>query len=82
MRVLIACEYSGIVREEFAKRGHYALSCDLFDTEIPGNHYKGDVRDILKDGWDLMIAHPECTYICSSGLHWNKKKTRTRIKNY
>jgi len=74
MRVLVACEYSGTVRNAFASLGHFALSCDLLPTEKPGNHYQGDVRDILNDGWDLMIAHPPCTYLCSSGLHWNKKK--------
>ena len=74
MRVLVACEYSGTVRNAFASLGHFALSCDLLPTEKPGNHYQGDVRDILNDGWDLMIAHPPCTYLCSSGLHWNKKR--------
>lgn len=73
MRVLIACEFSGIVREAFVKQGHDAWSCDLLDTEIPGNHIQGDVLDILEDGWDMMIAHPPCTYLCSSGLHWNKR---------
>lgn len=71
MRVLIACEFSGTVRDAFAKRGHDAWSCDLLPTEKPGNHIQGDVLDILGDGWDLMIAHPPCTYLCSSGLHWN-----------
>lgn len=74
MRVLVACEYSGVVREAFNKLGHDATSCDLLPTEIPGQHYEGDVLDILKDGWDLMIAHPPCTYLCSSGLHWNKRR--------
>jgi len=74
MRVLVACEYSGTVRDAFASLGHFALSCDLLPTEKPGNHHQGDVRDILNDGWDLMIAHPPCTYLCSSGLHWNKKR--------
>ena len=73
MRVLIACEYSGIVRDAFAKKGHFTMSCDLLPTELPGNHYQGDVRDVLNWGWDLMIAHPDCTYLCSSGLHWNKR---------
>lgn len=72
-KVLIACEYSGAVREAFRKRGHEATSCDLLDTEIPGPHYKGNVLDIIANGWDLMIAHPPCTYLCSSGLHWNKR---------
>jgi len=73
MRVLIACEYSGVVRDAFARRGHYAMSCDLLPTESPGNHYQGDVADIIDDGWDLMIAHPPCTYLSVSGLHWNKR---------
>ena len=73
MRVLIACEYSGIVRDEFLARGHDAMSCDLFPTDKPGPHYRGDVLDILCKGWDLMIAHPDCTYLCSSGLHWNNR---------
>jgi hypothetical protein len=63
MRVLIACEFSGIVREEFRKRGHDAWSCDLLPTEIPGNHYQCDVMDIIDDMWDMMIAFPECKYL-------------------
>lgn len=73
MKILIACEYSGAVRDAFLARGHEALSCDLLSTDSPGPHYQGDVRDILSDGWDLMVAHPPCTYLCSSGLHWNKR---------
>lgn len=76
MNVLVACEYSGTVREAFAKRGHFAVSCDLLDTEIPGLHYKGDVRDILDCGWDLMIAHPPCTYLSVSGMHWTTRGMR------
>jgi len=71
MRVLIACEYSGRVRDAFIALGHDAMSCDLLPTDSPGPHYQGDVRDLLGDGWDLMVAHPPCTYLCSSGLHWN-----------
>lgn len=74
MRVLIACEYSGTVRDAFAAKGHDAWSCDLLPTEKPGKHYQGDIIDVLHDGWDLMIAHPPCTFLCSSGLHWNKKR--------
>lgn len=74
MRVLVACEYSGIVRDEFLKLGHDAVSCDILETESDFNglatHYVGDVRDILYDGWDLMIAHPPCTYIAVTGLRW------------
>lgn len=73
MRVLVACEFSGTVRDAFISAGHDAVSCDLLPTEKPGPHYQGDVRDILSDGWDIMIAHPDCTYLCSSGLHWNKR---------
>ena len=74
MRVLVACEYSGRVRDAFIAQGHDALSCDLLPTEVPGPHYEGDVRDVIGNGWDLMIAHPPCTYLCSSGLHWNKRR--------
>jgi hypothetical protein len=74
MNVLIACEFSGIVRDAFTSRGHHAVSCDLLPTEAPGLHVQGDVLDILGDGWDLMIAHPPCTYLSSSGLHWNTRR--------
>ena len=74
MRVLVACEYSGTVRDAFRARGHYAMSCDLLPTERAGPHHMGDVFDIIADDWDLMVAHPPCTYLCSSGLHWNKKR--------
>lgn len=73
MRVLVACEFSGVVREAFRKRGHDAVSCDLLPSEIPGPHIQGEVEEILENGWDLLIAHPPCTYLCSSGLHWNKR---------
>jgi hypothetical protein len=73
MRVLIACEYSGAVRDAFIRAGHDALSCDILPADAPGPHYQGDVRDILGQPWDLLIAHPPCTYLCSSGLHWNKR---------
>ena len=74
MRVLVACEYSGRVRDAFIARGHDAWSCDLLPTEQPGPHYQCDVFDIINDGWDLMIAHPPCTYLAGSGLHWNTKR--------
>jgi site-specific DNA-cytosine methylase len=80
MKVLIACEYSGTVREAFSKLGHDAWSCDLLETEIPGNHYKGDVKDILCDGWDLMIAHPPCTHLAVSGARWFKDKKVEQAK--
>lgn len=76
MRVLVACEYSGRVRDAFIKRGHDAMSCDLLPTDAPGPHYRGDVRDILGDGWDLMIAHPPCTYLSVSGMHWTTRGLR------
>lgn len=69
MRVLVACEYSGTVRDAFIAAGHDAMSCDLLPTDAPGPHYQGDVRDALGDGWDLMIAHPPCTYLAVSGMH-------------
>jgi hypothetical protein len=75
MRVLIACEFSGVVREAFRKRGHEAVSCDLLPAEDNSPHHiQGDVLPVLLEGWDLMIAHPPCTYLCSSGLHWNKRR--------
>jgi site-specific DNA-cytosine methylase len=74
VRVLVACEFSGIVRDSFAKRGHDAWSCDLLPTESPGNHIQGDVLEILDDGWDLMIAHPPCTHLAVSGARWFKDK--------
>ena len=73
-RVLIACEFSGTVRDAFTAMGHYALSCDLLPPETPGEHYQGDVRDILGDNWDLMIAHPPCTHLAVSGARWFKFK--------
>ena len=75
MRVLVACEYSGRVRDAFSALGHFALSCDLLPTDAPnGQHYQGDVRDILHEGWDLMIAHPPCTHLAVSGARWFKDK--------
>lgn len=72
MRVLVACEYSGTVRDAFIRRGHDAVSCDLLPTESPGPHHQGNVLDIINDGWDLMIAHPPCTYLTNSGERWLK----------
>lgn len=75
MRVLVACEHSGTVRDAFIARGHDAMSCDLLPTEVPGPHYQGDVRDVLYACWDLMIAHPECTHLAVSGaLHMEPKR--------
>jgi len=74
MKILIACEYSGTVREAFSKLGYDAWSCDILETEIPGNHLQCDVREILGDGWDMMIAHPPCTHLAVSGARWFKDK--------
>jgi len=74
MKVLVACEFSGRVRDAFIRRGHDAMSCDLLPTDVPGPHYEGDVSDILDDGWDLMIAHPPCTHLAVSGARWFKNK--------
>ena len=74
MRVLVACEFSGAVREAFAAQGHDAWSCDLLETEIPGQHIVGDVLGVIGDGWDLMIAHPPCTHLAVSGARWWKDK--------
>jgi hypothetical protein len=75
LKVLIACEYSGAVRDEFIKLGHDAMSCDLLPTDKPGPHYQGDVFDIINDGWDLMIAFPPCTHLALSGaMHFEKKR--------
>jgi hypothetical protein len=77
MRVLVACEYSGVVREAFCAKGHDAWSCDLLPTEIPGKHHEGDIFEIINDGWDLMVAHPPCTYLSNSGVSWlHKDKSR------
>lgn len=76
MRVLVACEYSGRVRDAFRYLGHDALSCDLLPTDVDGPHYQGDVFDIINDGWDLMIAHPPCTFLSVSGMHWTKRGLR------
>ena len=74
MRVLIACEFSGIVRDAFIAKGHEAMSCDLLPTESPGPHYCGPVDDLLFDYYDLMIAHPPCTHLAVSGARWFKDK--------
>jgi hypothetical protein len=76
VKVLIACEYSGTVRDAFIALGHDAISCDLLPTDKPGPHYQGDVFDIINDGFDLMIAHPPCTYLSVSGMHWTKRGLR------
>jgi len=70
MRVLVACEYSGTVRDAFTQLGHEAMSCDILPTDVAGKHYQGNVLDVLEDGWDLMIAHPPCTYLTNAGVTW------------
>ncbi|MHA1401970.1 MAG: hypothetical protein ACTSQE_16585 [Candidatus Heimdallarchaeaceae archaeon] len=70
MRVLVGCEFSGIVRDAFRRHGHDAWSCDLLPTESVGHHIEGDVLKILDKNWDLMVAHPPCTYLCNSGVRW------------
>lgn len=74
MRVLIACEFSGTVREAFAARGHDAWSCDILPTEVPGKHLQCDVAEVLGEGWDMMIAHPPCTHLAVSGARWFGEK--------
>ncbi len=80
MKVLVACEYSGTVRDAFIAAGHEAMSCDLLPTDKPGPHYQGDVCDILSDGWDLMIAHPPCTHLAVSGARWFKDKQKEQAE--
>lgn len=76
MRVLVACEFSGVVRDAFRRLGHEAFSCDVLDSLDNSNyHIKGDVLEVLHDGWDLMIAHPPCTYLCNSGVRWLSPRT-------
>lgn len=76
MNVLVACESSGVVRDAFLKKGHNAISCDLLPSQVDGPHYTGNVLDIINDDWDLLIAHPPCTYIASSGMHWTTRGLR------
>lgn len=76
MRCLIACEYSGTVRDAFRRRGHDAVSCDLLPSESEGPHHIGDVRELLAQSWDILIAFPPCTYLCSSGMHWTRRGKR------
>ncbi len=76
LRVLVACEYSGTVRDAFRALGHHAVSCDLLPTDAPGPHHQGDVSEIIDAGWDLMVAHPPCTYLSVSGMHWTTRGLR------
>jgi site-specific DNA-cytosine methylase len=80
MKVLVACEYSGAVRDAFRARGHEAVSCDLLPSETTGPHYEGDVRDIINANWDLMIAHPPCTHLAVSGARWFKDKQQEQAE--
>lgn len=80
MRVLVACEFSGIVRDAFSDLGHFAVSCDLLPSETKGCHIQGDVLSLLSDGWDLMIAHPPCTHLAVSGARWFKHKRREQVE--
>ena len=75
-KVLVACESSGTVRDAFNDAGHQATSCDILPADNGGRHYQCNVLDILGDGWDLMVAHPPCTYLCSSGMHWTTRGYR------
>lgn len=70
MKILVACEFSGTVRDAFLRAGHDAISCDILPSETPGPHYQGDVRHLLGERWDLIIAHPPCTYLANSGVRW------------
>jgi hypothetical protein len=81
MRVLIGCEYSGVVRDAFRDRGHDAMSCDLLPTEKPGPHYQGDLRDVLSDGWDLAIFHPPCTHLAVSGARHFHRKQKEQLES-
>lgn len=80
MKILIACEFSGVVREAFRKKGHDAWSCDLLKTEIPGQHIVGDVLKYLHYDWDMMIAFPPCTYLCFAGIRWNTNNPKREKK--
>lgn len=81
MKVLVACEFSGVVREAFRKRGHNAWSCDLLEAEDESKyHYQGDVCEILLEEWDLMIAHPPCTHLAVSGARWFKDKQKEQAE--
>ena len=80
MKVLVACEFSGVVRNAFLGLGHQAVSCDLLDTETPGAHLHRDVREVLDWNWDLMIAHPPCTHLAVSGARWFKDKMKEQAE--
>ncbi len=81
MRVLVACEYSGIVRDAFIRQGHDAISCDLLPTEVEGPHFVGDVRQMMWHKFDMMIAFPPCTHLCVSGARWWKDKREEQAES-
>ncbi len=81
MRVLVACEFSGVVRDAFASRGHDAWSCDLLPSDRVGQHYQCNVKDVVDMGWDLMIAHPPCTYLSRAGARWWSDPARQKLAN-
>jgi hypothetical protein len=82
MRVIVGCENSGIIRDAFEAHGHSAMSCDLLPSDRPGNHYQGDVRDLFgAEDADLFIVHPDCTYICGSGWHWNNRRVGRHMQS-
>jgi hypothetical protein len=81
MKILVACEFSGVVRDAFIRKGHDVMSCDLLPTQVPGPHYQGDVFDIIDRGWDLMIAHPPCTYLtCSAEWAYGDGPYHQKVK--
>lgn len=81
MKVLVACEYSGKVRDAFKAKGHDAWSCDLLPTDVEGQHIQGDVFDVLDQGWDMLLAFPPCTNLCSSGARWFKFKRKEQAES-
>lgn len=80
MKILVGCERSGIVRDAFLRLGHDACSCDLVPTEVPGPHIVDDILTVMHFGWDMMVAFPDCTFVCGSGLHWNKRRPERQAK--
>ncbi len=80
MRILVACEFSGIVRDAFIAKGHDAVSCDLLPSERPGPHLQCEVEEVLEEGWDMLIAHPPCTHLAVSGARWFKNKLEEQAK--
>lgn len=81
MKVLVACEYSGTVRDAFRKEGHDAMSCDVLPTDVPGPHYQGDVLDLLSEPFDLVVAHPPCTFLALSGIQYLTDENEERWEN-